>query len=202
MLIFLFLFSIWAVAHSITASSRFKAWARQQMGARAYDGVYRLLYNGLAIVTLLPVLAAGALALPPVTMWAIGPPWRYLFIGIQLLGVVGLGISLIQTDLMRFVGLGQFIRYLRGDDEVNPSPTLTTTGAYRIVRHPLYFFSLLLLWFVPIMTLSLLLFSVATTIYFWVGAGHEEKRLAAVFGERYEAYRRRVPRLLPVKFRA
>lgn len=202
MLLFLSLFVLWAVAHSITASSRFKAWAGLRMGRRAYDGTYRLLYNGLAVVTLLPVLIAGALALPQRVLWEVGQPLSLVLVGMQLIGFVGLGISLLQTDIMRFIGLGQLFRYLRGDDDVNPGPILTTTGTYRLVRHPLYFFSLLVIWFVPVMTFSLLLFNIATTVYFWAGSAHEEKRLLETYGERYEAYRRRVPRILPLKIRS
>ncbi|MFN2221126.1 MAG: isoprenylcysteine carboxylmethyltransferase family protein [Chloroflexota bacterium] len=202
MLLFLSLFVLWAVAHSITASSRFKAWAGLRMGRRAYDGTYRLLYNGLAVVTLLPVLIAGALALPQRVLWEVGQPLSLVLVGMQLIGFVGLGISLLQTDIMRFIGLGQLFRYLRGDDDVNPGPILTTTGTYRLVRHPLYFFSLLVIWFIPVMTFSLLLFNIATTVYFWAGSAHEEKRLLETYGERYEAYRRRVPRILPLKIRS
>ncbi len=198
MLLYLSLFSLWALAHSITASSRFKAWARRGIGARAYDGAYRLIYNLLAVITFLPVLAAAAL-MPQRTLWEVSRPWSLLFIGLQLIGLVGLGISLLQTDIMRFIGLAQIVRYLRGDEEVNPPPILITGGTYRLVRHPLYFFSLLLIWFTPIMTLSILLFNIAATIYFLVGSVHEERRLALVFGERYDVYRKRVPPILPLK---
>jgi protein-S-isoprenylcysteine O-methyltransferase Ste14 len=171
------------------------------MGDRAYDGTYRLFYNVLAAVTLLPVLVAGILALPHRMLWEVSQPFSLVLVGVQLVGIVGLGISLLETDIMRFVGLGQLIRYLRGDEDVNPEPTFVTTGTYRIVRHPLYFFSLLVVWFTPIMTLSLLLFNVAATLYFWAGSAHEEKRLLQAFGEEYEAYCERVPRLLPFKIR-
>jgi protein-S-isoprenylcysteine O-methyltransferase Ste14 len=201
MVLYLSLFALWAVAHSITASVRFKTWARQRMGGRAFDGTYRLIYNVLAVITFLPVLIAGALALPQRILWEVGPPLSILFVGLQLSGVVGLGISLLQTDITRFAGLGQLVRYLRGDEEVNPKPVLITTGAYRLVRHPLYFFSLLVIWLTPIMTLSILLFNIVTTVYFLVGSVHEERRLLLAFGEKYEAYRKRVPRLLPLKVR-
>ncbi|MGD2079353.1 MAG: NnrU family protein, partial [Chloroflexota bacterium] len=136
MLTFLLVFATWAVVHSILASSRFKDWMRQRMGDRLYDGTYRLTYNVLAAITFLPVLLVGAAALPHQILWDIDGPVRYLFLALQIVGVAGLTISLLQTDVMRFVGLGQLFRYLRGDSEINPSPTLITTGTYRLVRHP------------------------------------------------------------------
>jgi protein-S-isoprenylcysteine O-methyltransferase Ste14 len=198
-ILFLTLFFLWAAVHSVTASRRFKEMARKTMGARAYDGTYRLLYNLLAVVRLTPVLIVGSVVLPNTVLWEFSPPLSLLFVGIQLLGLTGLLVSLLQTDAMRFAGLGQFVRYLKGEEDVNLEPVLITGGAYKLVRHPLYFFSLLVLWFAPTMTLSLLLFNVAATIYFWVGSGYEEKRLSAAFGEQYDAYRKTVPRLLPVK---
>jgi protein-S-isoprenylcysteine O-methyltransferase Ste14 len=199
MLAFLILFVIWAIAHSISASRRFKAWARRKMGVRFYDGTYRLLYNLLATITLAPVLAAGVMVVPQRVLWSIPQPLNLVFAVVQIAALIGLLVSLLQTDPMRFAGLGQFARYLRGQEDINPNPVLITSGAYRFVRHPLYTFSLLLLWFAPVMTLSLLLFNIAATIYFWVGSGYEERRLAAAFGDEYEAYRRDTPRLLPVK---
>jgi protein-S-isoprenylcysteine O-methyltransferase Ste14 len=201
MLMFLLLFVFWAVVHSITASPRFKAAARIRVGERAYLGMYRLIYNVLSALTILPVLIVGALAIPHDILWKIGSPLNLLFLGIQLLGLIGLGVSLLQTDVLRFLGISQFLRYLRGEPEVDQKPVLVTSGTYRVVRHPLYFFSLLLIWFTPIMTLSMLLFNLVATAYFWIGSGYEEKRLAAAFGDRYEAYRKRVPRLIPIKIR-
>ena len=199
MILFLIFFFLWAAIHSVMASRRLKEMARRTMGARTYDGTYRLLYNLLAAVTLLPVLIAGSMVLPHAVLWEVSWPLNLLFAGLQLLGLAGLLVSLLQTDIMRFAGLGQFVRYLKGEVDVNPEPVLITGGAYKLVRHPLYFFSLLVLWFVPTMTVSLLLFNVAATVYFWVGSGYEERRLSAVFGEQYDTYRKKVPRLLPVK---
>ena len=43
-------------------------------------------------------------------------------------------------------------------------------GVYGLVRHPLYFFSLLVLWFTPQMTLHWLVFVILATVYFLVGS--------------------------------
>jgi protein-S-isoprenylcysteine O-methyltransferase Ste14 len=70
-------------------------------------------------------------------------------------------------------------------------------GFYCYVRHPIYSFSLLLLWLTPAMTVNLLTVYVLTTLYFYVGSLHEERRLLAEFGEAYRDYQQQVPRLIP-----
>jgi protein-S-isoprenylcysteine O-methyltransferase Ste14 len=77
---------------------------------------------------------------------------------------------------------------------------LQTTGPYSIVRNPLYFgslaFGLSIICFLHSLSL-LLAFAVLTLIYArWV-IKSEESVLANKFGEEFQSYCRRVPRLLP-----
>jgi len=196
---FLLAFITWAVLHSLTASIAFKDMIRDWTGARRFDGLYRLAYNAIAVFTFVPVLLLLASSLPNRILWRVSQPLSFLFLFVQLIGLIGLAISLWQTDLFRFAGLGQALRYLQGDEPINPPPTLVVKGTYAYVRHPLYFFSLLLIWFLPVMTLNAFLFNMMATLYFWVGSIYEERRLYATFGEAYERYRQRVPRLIPIK---
>jgi protein-S-isoprenylcysteine O-methyltransferase Ste14 len=192
-------FVIWAVVHSVTAASATKNAFRTRFGERAYQGLYRLLYNLISVLSFLPILYILWTQVPQVTLWTIPTPWRYLTQGIQLLALVGLTISLLQTDIYSFVGLRQAARYLQGAVDPSVPDRLVTSGTYRWVRHPLYFFSLLFLWLNPVMTLGSFLFNVLATLYFWIGSIYEERRLLAAFGEAYEAYRRKVPGLVPIR---
>jgi protein-S-isoprenylcysteine O-methyltransferase Ste14 len=74
---------------------------------------------------------------------------------------------------------------------------LTISGPYRFVRHPLYFFVLLMIWSNPYLTLDRLLFNVLWTTWICLGAFLEERDLVADFGEAYREYKRKVPMLLP-----
>ena len=191
-------FIIWSVLHSLTAATSCKAWVRRRLGERLYEGWYRLAYNVLAAVTFLPVLYLLARLAPRQVLWEIGWPWSLLAGAVQVIGAAGVVVSLAQTDFWQFAGVEQAIRYLRGEGEVERPSGLRTDGLYRLVRHPLYFFSLLFLWFVPVMTLGFLLFNGVATLYFAIGSLVEERRLEATFGEAYRRYRERVPWLVPL----
>jgi protein-S-isoprenylcysteine O-methyltransferase Ste14 len=74
---------------------------------------------------------------------------------------------------------------------------LTISGPYRWVRHPLYFFVLVIIWSNPYLTLDRLLFNILWTVWICIGAFLEERDLVADFGEEYREYKRKVPMLIP-----
>jgi protein-S-isoprenylcysteine O-methyltransferase Ste14 len=61
---------------------------------------------------------------------------------------------------------------------------------------------LLAFWATPYMTLGHLLFALSMTAYILIGVRYEERDLVRIFGSTYQAYRQRVPMLLPVPRRA
>jgi protein-S-isoprenylcysteine O-methyltransferase Ste14 len=181
----------YGLVHSLLASSRAKGLAREWFGPGA-ERWYRLVYNLIGVVTLLPVLAMPKL-LPDAVLYRILPPWSYLAMFAQLLAVVMLVLALRQTDVWSFLGLRQL---LAGGSQLEV-PGLVVRGFYRWVRHPLYTAGLLFIWLTPVMTENMFALYVGLTIYIYIGARFEERKLLREFGEEYRAYQQRAPMLLP-----
>lgn len=192
---------IYGLVHSLLASKEAKGLFKRQVGERTFEGFYRLFFNAFAVVSFLPVAALVILA-ESGTVWQLDPAWEPVLLVIQAIGLLGLLISIAQIDVMRFAGIKQALAYFRGDDLPLPPEPLTTRGMYGVVRHPLYLFSLLVIWPVTSMTDTYFGFVIGATIYFLIGSIYEERRMLEAFGDTYRAYRARVPWLIPfVPFR-
>lgn len=179
----------WGLVHSLLASLGAKALARRLFGP-GVERVYRLAYNAFAAFSLLPI-GWLLLVLPDWPIYALPMPWAYSFRLVQLLALVALGIGLLQTGALSFLGLSQIWR---------PEPAasgLMTAGLYRFVRHPLYSAGLALLWFSPSMTADRLALTTAATFYLLIGAWFEERKLRREFGEAYARYASVTPMLIP-----
>ena len=82
----------------------------------------------------------------------------------------------------------------------NKSHEIITNGPYSMVRHPLYFFSLLGavgIGFVSENLLILSLIIIFYVVYYPFTIFAEEKKLENKFGEAYLEYKRRTPKFLP-----
>ncbi len=79
---------------------------------------------------------------------------------------------------------------------------LQTDGLHNIVRHPLYFGTLLFIWgcFLIFPLLSNLIACCLITVYTVIGIQIEEQKLIMEFGERYKYYAGKVPMLIPRLF--
>jgi protein-S-isoprenylcysteine O-methyltransferase Ste14 len=183
--------------HSLLASLAAKAAAQRWLGPRVADGTYRLFFNVVSGLTVIPPFAL-ALWLPDGSpLWRIPPPLLIVTLLFQFAALAGMVVSLWRVDLPRFLGLRQALRLAAGQPDPRDPPVLRTDGVHGWVRHPLYFFSLVVIWLWPVITPNLLALNLGITLYFWIGSVYEERKLLQDFGEAYRLHQARVPRLFP-----
>jgi methanethiol S-methyltransferase len=188
-LILISTFAAWGIVHSLLASFALKDFFRKTLGD-AFMRVYRLGYNIFSALSLLPILWLTWI-LPNGIVYLIPAPWKYLMLAGQGVAAFLLFYSVLQTDTLSFVGLRQLI------EPDSKSGTLVTSGLYRFVRHPLYSASLLFLWLTTIMTVNQLVVYICATIYIFIGAYFEERKLLREFGVVYAEYKAVAPMIIP-----
>ena len=184
-LIYALLWLGFAVSHSVLAGAD----VRRGIG-RLVGRAHRLVYNVLALLLLLAVLATGR--------WLAGdaPP---LVLPVPLLWVMNVAVIaglLLGWMALRSYQLGAFVgtAQLRGADE--DAAPLAVSGMHRWRRHPLYSAVLLVVWGMARSELD-----VATacwvTLYLLIGSRIEEHRLIRRYGEAYRRYRSTTPAFMP-----
>ena len=180
--------ALWGLVHSLLASMSFKNLLRKTLGD-GFMKFYRVLYNIFAVMSIAPILYL-MVSLPNPILYQVPAPWKYLMLAGQGVSALFLLIAVLQTDLLSFAGLRQLI-------EAEKTGDLVTGGLYRMVRHPLYTFSLLILWLAPSMTVNSFVVYTALTIYVLIGIVFEERKLLREYGNEYANYKSTTPMLLP-----
>ncbi len=180
----------YGLLHSYLASRKVKAKVRQWLGP-VVDRWFRLVFNLIAILTLLPILLLPIL-IPDKAIYQIPFPWSLITLSIQGAAGVMLLIGLYQTGITSFIGLRQAFL-----PEERRTARLVTGGLYRYIRHPLYLAGLIIIWLTPVLTWNLLAMILGLTAYIFIGIHFEERKLLLDFGEAYATYRRRTPMLIP-----
>jgi protein-S-isoprenylcysteine O-methyltransferase Ste14 len=181
---------IYGFFHSLLASIGVKSLFHRWFGPET-ERWYRLAYNALAVLSLVPILAMTAL-LPDRTLYAIPSPWALIPLSIQGFAGIALVVGLWQTGVMSFFGLQQFLH-----PPSSSPPAMVKSGLYRWVRHPLYTAGLVFIWLTPVMTLNILAMNLGLTIYLVLGALFEERKLVKEYGIAYEEYKQQTPMLIP-----
>lgn len=123
---------------------------------------------------------------------------RLLARAISVFAIVGFSWGVRALGNIDTFGLNPIRAYLRGKQL--RAPNVIVRGPYLWVRHPLYFFMLVLIWSFSDVSLDRLLFNVLWTLWVVLGTYLEEKDLVAEFGEKYRHYQKTVPMLFPWRF--
>jgi protein-S-isoprenylcysteine O-methyltransferase Ste14 len=178
------------VQHSVMARPAFKRWWTRLVPEAVERSTYVLL-SSLALLAMF-------LFWEPIggVIWSAPDGLaRNAVIGLYLFGWGLLLYSTFLIDHFDLFGLKQVWRRLKGG--AYREPEFYTPSLYRLVRHPLYVGWLIIFWAAPTMTVAHLVFAIGTTAYILIAIQLEERDLVATFGERYLAYRRTTPMLVP-----
>ena len=195
------IFLSFAFIHSITVSGKFKNACRDLFGDTFMRAYYRALYNSVSLA--FAIIAFHYIHLLPDRPVWVAPLWlKWPLYGVQIAGLVFGALSFEHLDGGEFLGLKQVWRYLvrhevSGNIEGLTQKELVTTGVYSVVRHPMYLGGIIIVSASPRMSLNGLAIAVAADLYFVFGMFIEERRFLGIFGDQYQEYMKRVPRMIP-----
>jgi len=175
---FILRFILFAAVHSLFATVRVK----KVLHGEGRQG-YRLAYNVASLIMFGWVMSSYRNS---EVLYFVPGVWSLIMYLLQL------AVAVMLVNCLRQTGVGEFLGFTK-----HTTNSFTNTGWYSIVRHPLYFFSTLLMMLNPVMTEQWLILTIMGTAYFVIGGLIEEKRLAAEFGEAYLQYQQRVPFIIP-----
>lgn len=180
---------VFFLQHSGMVRATFHTWLSSVVPDRYHSSIY--------------AIASGVCLTAVVLLWQTSPTVLYRFQGalrwlpraVSLLAIAGFGWGIRALAFFDTFGLAPLMARSRGKD-LQP-PTLVVRGPYLWIRHPLYFFAMVLIWSVPDMSSDRLLFNLLWTIWIVIAAFLEERDLVVAFGEPYRNYQKVVPMLFP-----
>jgi protein-S-isoprenylcysteine O-methyltransferase Ste14 len=186
------LLGLFAIPHSVMARPSFKRWWTQIIPLPMERSTYVL------VSSLLLALVFWQWRPIPAVLWQVTlPAGRWLLLAIFWAGWAIALLSTFLIDHFDLFGLRQV--YLHASGHPYTPISFKITGLYRYVRHPLMLGFLLAFWAAPTMTIGHLWFAASMTAYIVIALRFEERDLVGYYGETYQAYRRQVGMLLPLR---
>jgi protein-S-isoprenylcysteine O-methyltransferase Ste14 len=184
------LLKVFALQHSVMARRWFKAWLTRYVSPTIERSTYVLCASLALLLMFWQWRPLGGL------VWQIDHPvakaalWSLFAAGwLQVL------VTTFLINHFDLFGLRQVWMALIGKPYTPVG--FVMPWIYGVVRHPLYLGFILAFWMTPTMTITHLVFAIATTGYILIAIQFEERDLVAEHGSAYERYRQRVPMLVP-----
>ncbi len=187
--------TLYGTVHSILAAPSIADRIKQWWGPTA--AYYRLTYNAVSIVGLIPILwLSMSIHVSPMLQWE----WPYTLIQYLCwaLGILLFVLGMREYNGRDFLGLREAAASRAEFRDPSP-PVLRISGIHRVVRHPWYLALLLFLWARDLSSVTLVTNGILTA-YLFVGTYLEERKLVVAFGESYRQYQETVPMFLPIKW--
>jgi methanethiol S-methyltransferase len=183
------IWTLWCVLHSVLNSERVIRLTTARVPWVVH--CYRLIYSGIAIVTLVLALWLTPPSRVDALQWRGAARCIQVALWVVALGTYGLSMRII--GLWDFLGLTVFRVFRRSRRKPG---VLVTHGIFGEIRHPLYVATLAVLWARDLSETELVIAAVLSA-YLLVGARIEERRLLREFGPAYARYMDAVPGFIP-----
>jgi len=180
------------IQHSVMVRKSFRMWMSRYVKDELYSALYTISSGVILLVIIIfwQQSAHELIRAEGLFYWCL----RGCFF-LSIAGMVWGNQALGSFDSF---GLNSILSYIKGTQPKRLD--FTPRGPYRWVRHPLYFFSLMMIWSSPYITIDRLLFNLLFTGWMVVGMFMEERDLITSFGNNYLDYRKRVPMIIPRYF--
>lgn len=180
---------VFFVQHSGMVRASFRTWLSSIVPSGYHSSIYAIA-SGVSLTAVVLLWQT-----PQTVLFQFQGPLRWLPRAVSLLAVAGFAWGGRALALFDPLGLASVMAHLR-KRHFQP-PNLVVRGPYLWLRHPLYFFTMVLIWSVPDVSSDRLLFNMLWTLWIVIASFLEERDLVVAFGERYRNYQKIVPMLLP-----
>lgn len=177
------------IQHSIMIRKTFREWLENFIPLH-YHGILYAIFSGTGLSMLVIFWQETSR-----TVIVLDDVFRLLLRMTFFIAITGLIWSAHSLRSFDIVGKGRLLAQMH--NRQLPVMPFAIRGPYRYVRHPLYFFMLLIIWSCPDIALDRLLFNSLWSIWVVVGTVLEERDLVVSFGVNYRNYQTKVPMLIP-----
>lgn len=184
-----FLCLFFFVQHSSMIRKTIQDWLKEFIPSHYY-GVFYAISSGMSLLVLIIFWQETSR-----TVVVFEDAARLLSRMMYFTSIIGLIWSAHSLRSFDIVGRGRLLAQMH--NRQLPAMPFAICGPYRFVRHPFYFFVLLMIWSYPDVTIDRLLLSSLWSVWVVVGTVLEERDLVVSFGVNYRNYQAKVPMLIP-----
>jgi len=162
---------------------------------RNYYAFYRLFYNLISLVLLIPLIKYTGQADTRIIITYEHPLSivRYALIAGSL--TIFFYAFFFNYDPLSFFGIRQILNF-RKVKGIDSSRGIRKNGLLGIIRHPMYLALIIYLWCQTFRMMDIIV-NVVLTMYIIIGTKLEEKKLVLEYGDTYIKYQQEVPMLIP-----